>query len=303
MQGSSHAVRNSPRYLHRKLEKTLSVCGSGSSCGENGNNCNKTEITSSRNTLDHSETDTICDNASIKKPLAMVKPRRIFKSITTTSQDLLPSSPYDHLLRESLSLDPIPVQIRRKFDISKLSSKLTKNNSRSLDAGVVSLISKDLDNEKLKMNEEIIQPEFVNNGNAKYVNNNCNGSINIYDPHCPLLSRQCSLTNPSDDEVILQSKKWRSLETVNFKIHNGGDDDDDDDYGDGNGGRMNSKLNNKKSVGRGSITSWLVNLFQGNGIRTSDVSLRKIGVMPTTNSRNVQGFSDIQLPPKRESIV
>ena len=73
------------------------------------------------------------------------------------------------------------------------------------------------------------------------------------------------------DEHI--SKKWKSLETVPGA----------EDY---------SVINKKNLTSRPSIRSWIVGLFNGNRIRSSDSSLRKT-VLPEYNN----------LQMEKESIV
>ncbi|KAH8323965.1 hypothetical protein KR074_002395 [Drosophila pseudoananassae] len=116
----------------------------------------------SLSTLNHSETnETNCDmdggvgsgsgsgsglvrqpNA-LHKPLAMVRPHRIISAAQLPQLgDQEDDSAAEMLLRESRSLDPMPLQhLRKRHERGKLPpSKLSKNNSRSLDTGV-SLIS------------------------------------------------------------------------------------------------------------------------------------------------------------------
>lgn len=132
------------------------------------NSDNATEaLHASHSTLEHSEIN--CDNngAGINggigaafsssrlpspshKPLAMVRPHRIVNSPNNFTQDMYGSGIIlgssviaHHNLREAISLDPIPLQMRKRPEPKILPpSKLSKNNSRSLDAGV-SLITDD----------------------------------------------------------------------------------------------------------------------------------------------------------------
>lgn len=125
--------------------------------------------------------------------------------------------------------------------------------------------------------------------------NNCNGPL-MEDAQCPLLFRQNSLNNPQDD-CMQQQKRWRSLETM---IGSSGNSVGIDGGGCGTDSEISAP---KKSVNRGTIRSWLVNLFvghQGNGF--SDASLRKAGVV---QNRSFKGFSGVsELPaPEHESIV
>ncbi|XP_020815689.1 receptor-type guanylate cyclase Gyc76C [Drosophila serrata] len=80
---------------------------------------------------------------ALHKPLAMVRPHRIISAAQLPQLgDHEDDSTAEMLLRESRSLDPMPMQhLRKRHDRVKLPpSKLSKNNSRSLDTGV-SLIS------------------------------------------------------------------------------------------------------------------------------------------------------------------
>ncbi|XP_030570919.1 receptor-type guanylate cyclase Gyc76C-like [Drosophila novamexicana] len=81
---------------------------------------------------------------ALHKPLAMVRPHRIISAaqLLPLDQAIPASAVAEMLLRESRSLDPMPLQhLRKRHERGKLPpSKLSKNNSRSLDTGV-SLIS------------------------------------------------------------------------------------------------------------------------------------------------------------------
>lgn len=300
LQGSTYHMRDSPRLPIRRLERSSTVNnyngnGSGYGVGICDSNCNSRRGsnsgfrlgTTSHSTLDHSEIETICDSIgskNSKKPLAMVRPQRKIsssaKKTSASTQDIYPIDNIDSLLRHTRSLDQMQ------------QCNLTKNNSRSLDTGV-SLISGnpnggaaddelkllDIDNGHLIISGSRILPYKLNN--------NCNGSI-IDDAHSPLLQRQASLTCPPD-EIISRSKRWRSLET----IENTSTSIDNTGLG------QNSK---KSAVNRGSIASWFMNLLQGNGIRSSDASLRRVGIVQTT-VRGVPGFGEMPSPPDRESIV
>ena len=204
----------------------------------------------------------------LKKPLAKVKPRQLLRSIASSDEYARFRNP-ENSLRQSKSLDPFPSQVRKRVDV-KFLEKLAKKGSRSLDGGVA-LISR---------NPGIRISENLNSANPyKHINNNCNGSIGIEDPLVPLLLRQGSLTSPPD-EILQYAKRWRSLETL-------ANDDE---------------TSSKKTIGRGSIKSWLVGLFQGNGFRASDASLRKVGVMQS-GMRGVTGFGELPPPSEKESIV
>lgn len=194
----------------------------------------------------------------------MVRPRQILSSLKSNEE--LPSfrDPNSNL-RESKSLDRFPTQLRRRQD-GKGQTKMEKLSSRSLDCGVAMIVNDDTN----------FEPKLSRKISSKHLNNNCNGSIALEDPKCPLLLRQGSLNSPHDDSM-LQTKRWRSLETV------GGEED----------------VENKKSF---TIKSWLVGFFQSNGLRSSNSSLRKVGVVQNT-VKELAGFSELPSSPENESIV
>lgn len=357
-------MRESPRALHRKIERTPlylnSEIPSSSNCSQNGSiegiNNISCRTGGSHSTLDHSEIldNTACDsttNSCNKRPSAMGRPQRSRNwsgSATGGSSAGLPNhnevdagetdedDPVHSLnndrtsattsvpivdpklasvattLRESRSLDPFP-QLRKRFEAIKGSSeKFLKNHkhSRSLDDGDVALIStdpnatgEDIDGGYPRGGDGLVISRIgdmidscnqVTNhsrsSSIKHLNNNCNGSINIEDSQQPLL-RQGSLTTPTD-EINWQSKRWHSLETMGgVGMRNNG----------GNAGDNNSN-SKKAAMGRGSIATWLVNIFHGNTIRPSDTSSTRVGIMQS-GVRGMAGFGEIPSAPERESIV
>ncbi|XP_059218039.1 receptor-type guanylate cyclase Gyc76C isoform X1 [Stomoxys calcitrans] len=153
-------------FQDNSIPEQMSFCGSGS-CDVGASDILPESPSFSHSTLEHSETN--CDNNGVgvnggvssplwtsrliaslsQKPRAMVRPHRIVNS-PNYSQDYYGSGFISgtsviahHNLREARSLDPIPFQLRKRHEPKILPpSKLSKNNSRSLDAGV-SLISED----------------------------------------------------------------------------------------------------------------------------------------------------------------
>lgn len=266
---------------------------------------------------------------SQKKPLAMVRPRQILSSIISSSDDyqsFRDCSDFETTrrvsgLRESISLDPFPNQLRCRLDCRKLTKLKLRNRSVcSLDAGIAMITREDIviDNRSTNNNfmyhralcniespnTNATEHPSVNNAtttctskkkniSAKHLNNNCNGSIGMEDPNCPLLHRQGSLNSPHD-EYSTQHKRWRSLETIGGLV-----DTDATCIGDDDGGSGGS---NKKVFSRNSIRSWLFGLFQGNGFRSNDASLRKVGVGIMQTS-GVRGFTELPSAPEHESIV
>lgn len=254
---------------------------------------------------------------TLKKPLAMVRPRRILSAVKSSSSDdysrfrsrpSVDDCPGN--LRESRSLEPFPSQLRRRIDYLKLTSlKTSKNSSRSLDAGV-SMISynpnyygmADMFNNTAPTATTIAvatttdnnAPDWVgcsesitnsnkNKQQNKYINNNCNGSITTEDPNCPLLFRG-SLNTANDDGQNYQQKRWRSLETIRIE--------------------KESTSKSKKELPRGTTTirSWLVGLFQGNATKGADVSLRKVNAVQS-GVKGMPAFCDLPPAPENESMV
>ncbi|BFF97986.1 receptor-type guanylate cyclase Gyc76C-like [Drosophila madeirensis] len=186
LQGS---VRESPRVSKRDRDRERPVNGLGGAHFVGG--ALLESALASLSTLNHSETnETNCDmdggvgGASLvrqpnalHKPLAMVRPHRIISATqlplgeeddadgTTVSQ-----VDVEMLLRESRSLDPMPWQhLRKRHERVKLPpSKLSKNNSRSLDTGV-SLISGnqngDVEGSQLEIDDDMsANPVDANDG-------------------------------------------------------------------------------------------------------------------------------------------
>ncbi|KAI8121971.1 hypothetical protein FF38_05671 [Lucilia cuprina] len=368
----------------------------GSGGGVNSDNIAEASL-ASHSTLEHSEIN--CDNNGVgvnggigsafsssrlsspsQKPLAMVRPHRIVNSLNST-QDMYGSGIIlgstviaHHNLREAISLDPIPFQLRKRHEPKILPpSKLSKNNSRSLDTGV-SLIN---DNPNGEMDEDSAQDQryheatnetnnvpaleeyegdevgllmLRDNGDVnarssativpagssllnrrrsgggysiggvsagtgvsmlpyKHLNNNCNGGMTIEeDVQSPLLQRQASLTTPTSME---KAKRWHSLENIEHHAGNSVSYAEDID------GRQASSSSNKShgkkfsrnnttggdSGNSSSILDRLVSIFHGNGKKSSEASLRRVGILPSA-VRGVPGFSDISGSSRdRESIV
>lgn len=303
---------------------------------------------------------------ALHKPLAMVRPHRIINAMS--EDQAMPASVVHHniaelLLRESRSMDPMPLQqLRKRQERGKLPpSKLSKNNSRSLDTGV-SLISgnpngdaaveDDTDNMAANpvdandsYDDELgllmrhdnngqlpmlrysssfanAQPSIVPAGEssrrrssnvsssscAKHLNNNCNGGMSIEeDMQSPLLQRQASLTAPPE-ELIAPSKRWRSLEHMEPGVPGHGnsvsyaaDIDGRHDQAGGDGSLALLPGGNQRATRGGSskVGSWVVNLFKGNGLRSGDSTLRRVGILPSS----VQGVTAASTARDRESIV
>lgn len=113
------------------------------------------------------------------------------------------------------------------------------------------------------------------NGAVSGVNPGVVAGASSEDVRVPLLAPADSLVPRG--AVIVPTKRWRSLE----QLKPAAAASNPTYFGDG-----------KKADVRGSIKSWLYGLFNGNGLRSSETSLRK-----GMNS----GYSD--LPSEKESIV
>lgn len=266
LQGSTtNAQRESPRPSHRKLERTPLYLPDDSRASIEPLNDAEQNIELSR------------------KPLAMVRPRQILKSITCTSiggdehnLDLDCNN-----LRESQSLDPFPSLLRRRIDITPKIPLINgnKQNSRSLDDGRLALISTNPNCDNCGMNDNNDNNPNKNKIPYKLLNNNCNGSTAGTDnSHCPLIPRQSSLNSPHDDNLMQQRKPWHSLENV------------------AGVGSNNDDIQNKKNVNRGSIKSWIYRIFQ------RSASLRQVGVLQS-GVRGITGFDELPSAPEHESIV
>lgn len=246
-----------------------------------------------------------------KKPLAMVRPRRILRSSNNVNHFLSTIDLNYNLagrLRECRSLDWIPNRLRNRNDMKRQHiSKLKDQSTCSLDAGVA-MINHDpipfslnclqnnhfeLDSNRMNIgirrndsNISAIAATTTNNSitnrnnsklHYKLLNNNCNRAE---EAQCPLLFRQNSLSRGPQDEMLSHQKRWRSLESIDNR-HD-----------------AESISTSKKNTNRGSIRSWLYNLFQGHH-GFNDSSLRKVGVVQS----HVKGFGDLPSAPEHESIV
>lgn len=289
LQGSMHAahLRDSPRPSQRKLVRApLYLQNDSYSTLEHHMETEGEAADNVSNGADHY--DTSDQTEFIRKPLAMVRPRQKLISITGSEDCARFREALEFNLRESRSLDPFPVTMRKRIDpIQKITNLWVKRSSRSLDGRGhthdVAMISNDPNCGSTNggVGREMMTPECNQIVPYKHLNNNCNGSVGIEDPNCPLLFRQASLNSPHD-ETMMHTKRWRSLEAIGAGV---------DDY-----------MQSKKTLNRNSIKSWLVGLFHGNGFRSSNASLRKVGVMPT-GVRGIGGFGELPPPPEHESIV
>lgn len=260
LQGSilHSGIRDSPRPIQKKLERVPLYLNE-----------------ESHHVLEHVECCEPVNGADCpKKPLAMVKPRQVLRSIA--SSDEYGKFGTEGILRESRSLDPFPSQLRRR-DLFKMPIRFAKRGSRSLEGGVGSPANIPRSTSKSSVaTSSVAVPSSQQI--AEHSNNNCNGSIGNEDVNCPLLQRQGSLSSPVD-ELLFQAKRWHSLESVAMD---------------------NDSASSKKPLARASIRSWLVGLFQGSALKNSDASLRKVC---TVQSGVKPAFNDLPASVEKESIV
>nr|CAD7204451.1 unnamed protein product [Timema douglasi] len=188
--------------------------------------------------------------------------------------------------KSSRSLDPFPDARSRRLELPTMSLQVPKRSSRSLEncvgcSGRKTLPASLTENNNYPNGDVILVPtphaETVLGSSREDVETPLLGDSgdtdNVVIVNChKRRGRSGGETFPE----FLPTKRWRSLEEVV-----GGDD-----------GTVSSANPGKKLIPRGSLRSWLFGLFNGNGLRTSDASLRK-GLH--------SGYSDLQ--SEKESIV
>ncbi|XP_043524757.1 receptor-type guanylate cyclase Gyc76C-like [Frieseomelitta varia] len=186
------------------------------------------------------------------------KNARVLSTIASSSSTS--DYPFQTIIRESRSLDPFPLELySKRFESPNFSWKEPKKSFRSLENC-----------------EKCTRTNSKTNISEKVLNNNYpNGNVIIV-PHTDESPNEAETPLLGDESgcmgEIMPVKRWRSLDQV-VSVPS------------------TDSVPDKKSSARNSIRSWLVNLFSGNGLRNSDVSLRR-GV--------ITGY-DMQ--SERESIV
>lgn len=172
-------------------------------------------------------------------------------------------------MRESQSLDPFP---DGRTDPSPHLTLHLPKSSRSLENCMGSC--------GVKLPSSIKNRHVINNNHPNGDILPATGDISAEDVRAPLLGGDIHNSPALQHEAfpdIMPAKRWHSLEEVpgsdSMVVVAGG--------------------GKKAAVSRGSIRSWLAGLFNGNGLRTSDTSLRK-GI-------HGHAYGDIQ--PEKESIV
>ncbi|XP_020709582.2 receptor-type guanylate cyclase Gyc76C-like isoform X2 [Athalia rosae] len=199
------------------------------------------------------------------------KNARVLSTIASSSTSDYPSP--SNLIRESRSLDPFPTELQaniRKLESPRLGIRERKNKSfRSLEN--CDKCSTTGDSKSGSRTKDVTGKVLNNNypnGNVIIVPGAADNNVTSADVDTPLLTGDGSCVGE-----MVPVKRWRSLDQVVSTLSTTGDVPD------------------KKSSARNSIRSWLVNLFNGNGLRNSDVSLRR-GV--------ITGY---EIQSERESIV
>ncbi|CAL7947734.1 unnamed protein product [Xylocopa violacea] len=186
------------------------------------------------------------------------KNARVLSTIASSSSTS--DYPFQTIIRESRSLDPFPLELcSKRFESPNFSWKEPKKSFRSLENC-----------------DKCTRTKSKTNISEKVLNNNYpNGNVIIV-PHTDESPNEAETPLLGDESgcmgEIVPVKRWRSLDQV-VSVPS------------------TDSVPDKKSSARNSIKSWLVNLFSGNGLRNSDVSLRR-GV--------IAGY-DVQ--SERESIV
>ncbi|XP_043577860.1 receptor-type guanylate cyclase Gyc76C-like isoform X2 [Bombus pyrosoma] len=186
------------------------------------------------------------------------KNARVLSTIASSSSTS--DYPFQTIIRESRSLDPFPLELyNKRFESPNFFWKEPKKSFRSLENC-----------------EKCTRTNSKTNISEKVLNNNYpNGNVIIV-PHTDESPNEAETPLLGDESgcmgEIMPVKRWRSLDQV-VSVPS------------------TDSVPDKKSSARNSIRSWLVNLFNSNGLRNSDVSLRR-GV--------IAGY-DIQ--SERESIV
>lgn len=205
------------------------------------------------------------------------RPRRtrtVLSSIASSADDhreFAKSQGMLNKIRESRSMDPIP----------------STTQCQHLEEPVYRPPRRSSSLENYKLVENIINNNSFPNGNVVPHPEADNLSVGgCEDVEVPLLRTPSLCDNiaiiqrrraaNSGDGEGYETKRWRSLEVVPA----------------GTEQQVIDSAQNKKQISRNSLKNWIVGLFNGNGLRASNASLRK-GVL--------QGYNDLQT--EKESIV
>lgn len=234
---------------------------------------------SSRLTINTTFESQPCDH-----PNCNVKSRRLLSSIASSSDEPTRSQGLLNKLRESKSLDPLPVVKVKQTNLPQLFLKVPGRSTKSLDIETCDkcLLSPQPFNDIV---HQMVNNNSCPNGNIVRVSREDCASLEE-DAEAPLLHSNPNPTivhrrkvgNGTDDGGNAEDKamkRWRSLESVPVNC--------DDPP---------SESQSRKIINN-SIRSWIAGIFNGNGLRASNTSLRK-GVLST-------GYNDLH--PEKESIV
>lgn len=186
----------------------------------------------------------------------------------SVSMEQLTSPRHHRVIRESRSLDPFP---DGHTDPSPQITLLLPKSSRSLENCVGSSGG--------KLPTSIDSRHLINNNHPNGDIVPARGDVSAEDVRAPLLGSDINNYPILRQEAfpnLMPAKRWHSLEEVP-----------------GSDSMAVVAGEEGKKSKRGSIRSWLFSLFNGNGLRSSDASLRK-GV-------HGQGYGDLQ--SEKESIV
>lgn len=183
-----------------------------------------------------------------------LRPRRVLSSIASSCDEPSKSQGALNKVRESKSLDPLPLVKTKNFQIANMFLHPAKRSTRSLEncdkCGDIQIIA---------MPEDKLFNNNFPNGNIIDISQDDNVSV-VEDVQVPLLHsdinpiiihrKRCgSGMDESNEELI--SKKWRSLESVRpFD-------------------QLTEEAPAKKNLLKPSIKNWLVGLFNGNGLKAS----------------------------------
>ena len=207
-----------------------------------------------------------------------LRPRRILSSIASSCDEPNKSQSMLNKIRESKSLDLLPVVKPKQLEVTCRLPQISKRSTKSLEncenCGEIQIIA-------------IPDNKFFNNNfpNGNVISVTQDEHVNSKeDVNMPLLygkanamilprKRFGSGFEGSSEEQV--AKRWRSLESVSAMCAQLPDNNLD-----------------KKSIPRHSIKSWFVGLFNGNGLKASNTSLRKGGLNEYNN-----------LQAEKESIV
>lgn len=194
-----------------------------------------------------------------------LRPRRVLSSIASSCDEPSKSQGALNKVRESKSLDPLPVVKTKNLHIANMYHQAAKRSTRSLEncdkCGDIQIIA-------------IPQDKLLNNNfpNGNIIDISQDDNVSLEDVQVPLLHgdinptivhrKRCgSGTDEGNEELI--SKKWRSLESVRPSD------------------QVTEEAPTKKNLLKPSIKNWLVGLFNGNGLKASNTVLNEFNNLQT----------------------